>query len=77
MRLSIVSVLRVMTRHSWSARLVAHFMSLALTALCSVVSPVLGNRGHSPRSPFHVWRDGVVVTFLSLFDIIHLLELHL
>jgi hypothetical protein len=27
---------------------VAHFMSLALTAPCSVISPLLGNRGHSP-----------------------------
>jgi hypothetical protein len=75
MRLSIVSVLRVMTRHSFSARFVAHFMSLALTAPCSVISPVLGNRGHSPWFPCHVWRDGVVVTYLSLFDIVHILEL--
>jgi hypothetical protein len=48
MQLSIVSVLRVMTRHSLSARFVAHFMSLALTTPCSVISPLLGNRGHFP-----------------------------
>jgi hypothetical protein len=76
MRLSIVSVLRVMMRHSLSARFVAHFMSLVLTAPCFVISPVLGNRGHSPKSPCHVWRDGVVVTYLSLFDIVQILELH-
>jgi hypothetical protein len=64
MRLSIVSVLIVMTRHSLSALFVAHFMSLALTAPCSVISPLLGNRGHSPWSPPHVWRDGVVITYL-------------
>jgi hypothetical protein len=48
MRLSIVSVLRVMTRHSLSARFVAHFMSLALIAPYSVIFPLLGNRDHSP-----------------------------
>jgi hypothetical protein len=52
------------------------FMSLALTAPCFVISLVLGNRGHSPKSPYHVWRDGVVVTYLSLFDIVQILELH-
>jgi hypothetical protein len=76
MWLSIVSVLRVMTTHSLNARFVAHFMSLALTAPCSVISPVLGNRGHSPKSPYHDWRNGVVVTYLSLFDIVQILELH-
>jgi hypothetical protein len=76
MRLSIVSVLIVMTRLSMSAWFVAHFMSLALTAPYIVISPVLGNRGHSPWSPSHVWRDGVGVTYLSLFDIGHILELH-
>jgi hypothetical protein len=48
MQLSIVSVLRVMKRHSLSVRFVAHFMSLALTAPFSVISQLLGNRGHSP-----------------------------
>jgi hypothetical protein len=64
MRLSIVSVLIVMTRHSLSALFVAHFMSLARTAPCSVISPLLGNRGHSPLPSPHVWRDGVVITYL-------------
>jgi hypothetical protein len=48
MQLSIVSVLRVMARHSLSARFVAHSMSLVLTAPCFVISPLLVNRGHSP-----------------------------
>jgi hypothetical protein len=48
MQLSIVSVMRVMTRHSLSTRFVAHFMSLALTAPCSMISQLLGNKGHSP-----------------------------
>jgi hypothetical protein len=47
-QLSIVSVMRVMTRHSLSTRFVAHFMSLALSAPCSMISPVLRNRGHFP-----------------------------
>jgi hypothetical protein len=33
---------------------------------------LLGNRGHSPC---HVWRDGVVVNHLSLFDIVQIIEL--
>jgi hypothetical protein len=48
MQLSIVSVMRVMTRHSLNARFVAHFMSLALIAPYCVISSLLRNRGHFP-----------------------------
>jgi hypothetical protein len=66
-QLSIVSALRVMTRHLLSARIVAHFMSLALTAPCCVISPMLRNRGHFPHSPCHVWRNVVRANHFTLY----------
>ena len=44
MQLNIVSALRMMMRHSLSARIVAHFMSLALTAPYCVISSMLRSR---------------------------------
>jgi hypothetical protein len=48
MQLSIVSALRVMARNLLSARLMAHYMSLALIAPCCAISPLLRNRDHFP-----------------------------
>jgi hypothetical protein len=74
--LSIVSVLIVMMRHSLSARFVAHFMSLALTAPCSVISPVLRNRGHSPGSICHLFVLIRYCTYIrfALVDSVHVLD---